>query len=85
MQQIRIVTTFIAISAGLEHQSEWSVGMFKVPTLNKNKNTRYFNSASQIALQCMLSDWAHVQRSSARIGRQEETSRISVWPTQISV
>ena len=38
--------------------------MFQVQTLNKNKNTEWFNSASQVALQCMMSDWAHVQGSS---------------------
>ena len=38
--------------------------MFKVPSLNKNKNNKYFNSASQVALWCMLSDWAHVKGSS---------------------
>ena len=37
--------------------------MFQFPTLNKNKNTKCFNSVSQVALQNMLSDWAHVQGS----------------------
>ena len=46
--------------------------MFQVPTLNKNKNTRSFNSVSQVALQCMLSDWAHVQGSSVVQREQHE-------------
>ena len=38
--------------------------MFQVPTPNKNKNTRCFNSAIKVALQCVLFVWAHVQGSS---------------------
>ena len=46
--------------------------MFQVATPNKNKNTRSFNSASQLALQCMLSDWEHVQGSSVVQREQHE-------------
>ena len=46
--------------------------MFQVATLYKNKNTRCFNSASQVALQCMLSDCAHVQGSSVMQREQHE-------------
>ena len=31
----------------------------------------YFNSACQVAIQCMLSDWAHVQGSSV-VQREQE-------------
>ena len=44
--------------------------MFQVPTLKKD--TRCFNSASQVALQCMLSDWVHVQGSSVVQREQHE-------------
>ena len=46
--------------------------MFQVPTLNKNKNTGCFNSASQVTLQCMLFDWEHVQGSSVVQREQHE-------------
>ena len=46
--------------------------MFQVSTLNKSKNTGCFNSASQVALQCMLSDCAHVQGSSVVQREQHE-------------
>ena len=46
--------------------------MFQVPTLNKNKNTGCFNSASQVTLQYMLFDWEHVQGSSVVQREQHE-------------
>ena len=46
--------------------------MFQVPTLNKNKNTRCFNSVNQVALQWVLIDWAHVQGSSVVQREQHE-------------
>ena len=46
--------------------------MFQAPTLNKNKNTGCFNSASQVTLQYMLFDWEHVQGSSVVQREQHE-------------
>ena len=46
--------------------------MFQVLTLNKNKNTRCFNSVNQVALQWVLFDWAHVQGSSVVQREQHE-------------
>ena len=46
--------------------------MFQVLTLNKNENTRCFNSVNQVALQWVLFDWAHVQGSSVVQREQHE-------------
>ena len=36
------------------------------------ETTRYFNPASQVAIQCMLFDWAHVQGSAVVQREQHE-------------
>ena len=36
------------------------------------ETTRYFNPASQVAIQCMLFDWAHVQGSAVVRREQHE-------------
>ena len=36
------------------------------------ETTRHFNSASQVAIQCMLFDWAHVQGSAVVRREQHE-------------